>query len=1258
MRARPSTSPLGPPRHRRPWIAVLFAWLWVWASLGVAVAGPPSSDPGEPSSPASSRPEPSSDDASDEALIAGIVAKAERIEALVAGELDPAIDAAELLTLDLREPECGQLQTLLEAIDEGRAARAAAERAAAEAATRPRKSTQPIAPPKPPPLPGPDADPLTRAQTQLLRAHWRFWTLPASERERLLAGHQARREAIAAQLGAEAAAKVRIARLQQEAKQLAALIDGELEVSIDPAPLLQIELGRPDELTSDQRLTRALSGEVTATLASAPAESADDAQLAQGLGGLAPELAAELERAAAELDAQRLRFASLTAEQRKAALERHAARQREAEDEAATAELIEADEEIITQVEEELSSAVGKAEQAKREREQAQAAAARARSEALRRIAEERARLLGVKEAHANYEVELATRKKQALAAHEVALEWDRKVAELARTRPGREREQAADAIYPDIRAALADARERLRTSLDSIAGSESGVAAVGEPLAGLPGELERDELAALRAELEASEQLLLAQEREIVWAAADGGRDDIVMLNRARLILLDLASAELRDRMTGFGSDGVIQAKREIEQIMLELRYRALALPRIGRTLLKDFETSPLPAVFGLLKLGFAFLLFRYWRRRAPELLERLRKDFLTRESGDPRVNGVIALGLWYVERIRKPLEWLALFTVLFRVLLAGGSVLEIEVLWLVVLWLNLGAAVILFVDAVAAHENMLYGHGSTLSAQLRIRSLRLVGLTVVLTGLVLSLTEEVVGRGAIHKWVRSLVWLAAIPIVLVLIRWWRDYVFRIIQGDKEIPDNALVRWIRANTEGWASFPAATIAGAYLFGRGLARWSLRRATSLETTRRLLAWMFRREVARQANARAGAEVEALPIAPEHYAEFEPAKVVEDVAALSEPMQAIAADLLAEIVALKTSQRGTLSALIGERGAGKSTFLRRLAAMLEEQGEAQAEGQGQPEPSEEPPSADQHPEFGRLTVRVIQCPPGGFSMLARAIAESIGLSRNASREQITEELSRQTPLVFLIDDAHRLVRPAIGGLAGLDKFAEFAREVSGDASWIASIGAASWQYVSRARGDHVFFDQVLTLRAWNEQQIGQLIRDRCAAAEIDPNFSDIVIPRQFDVATVAEGESRPSEAQRAELGYFRILWDYAKGNPAVALHFWRESLWIAADDEQREVKVRLFQEPRTAALEEVGATMHFVLRAVVQLEVASPADLVACTQLPPADVADALRFALARGWIDRVGSYGDRYRVTWRWYRAITDTLRRQHLLAM
>jgi hypothetical protein len=830
--------------------------------------------------------------------------------------------------------------------------------------------------------------------------------------------------------------------------------------------------------------------------------------------------------------------------------------------------------------------------------------------------------------------------------------------------------------MYGDLRSALGDARDRLRETLRVIASSDSGVVPVGAPLAGLPQDVDRSDLSELRSELEASEAALRELEREAFWAAADSGRDDIVMLNRARLTLLDLGSDDLRARMTGFGQDGVQQAKREFDQIGIELRYRLQALPRLARGLFAELESSPLPLLFSGLKLGFLVLLFRYWRKRADPTLERVRDDYLARERGNPRVNATIAISIWYFGRVRRPLELLLLFSVIYRFVPAETDSLEVEVAWLVILWLLVGSAVILLVDAVAAHENLVHGRGSNLTARLRIRSLRLVGLTVVLTGLVLSLTEVTVGRGAIHNWVGTLVWIAAFPILLVLIRWWREHAFRRIKDDPEIPDNALVRWIGANTSGWASFPAAAIAGGYLFGRGFARWLLYRATALEATRRLLAWMFRREIARQATARREDEQPVHALDAKDYAKFDPGMIV-DVAQLSEEMAEIADHAIAEITGLVVAHRGTLSAVIGERGSGKSMFLHRLEAAFMREAEAFEAAPADADTNANPQTGV-HAEFGRLTVRRIQCPPGGFNRLQQAIAVSIGLPRDTPKDVVVKSLSEQTPLVFLIDDAHRLVRPAIGGLEGLDSFADFAREVSGDASWVATIGAAAWQYVSRARGERVFFDQVLKLPRWNEQQIGELIRQRSEDAMIDPSFDEIVIPRQFDVATMptrshgphetdgadeltsepSEFAERPSERQRAELGFYRILWDHAKGNPAVALHFWRESLCVvnSSEGEPPVIKVRLFKEPPASALDEVGPTMHFVLRGVVQLGAASPEDLVACTQLPPSDVADALRFAVARGWVDHTGKRGDRYRVTWHWYRAITDMLRRQHLL--
>ena len=113
----------------------------------------------------------------------------------------------------------------------------------------------------------------------------------------------------------------------------------------------------------------------------------------------------------------------------------------------------------------------------------------------------------------------------------------------------------------------------------------------------------------------------------------------------------------------------------------------------------------------------------------------------------------------------------------------------------------------------------------------------------------------------------------------------------------------------------------------------------------------------------------------------------------------------------------------------------------------------------------------------------------------------------------------------------------------------------------------------------------------------------------------------------------------------------RGNPAVALHAYRESLFVKPDGT---TVVRLFKEPAAAEIESLSLPLLFVLRAIVQLDLAREHELTAATQLPATDVSDALRFCLARGYIE---PYDAGVRVTWAWYRTITTVLQRQHLLS-
>jgi hypothetical protein len=159
-----------------------------------------------------------------------------------------------------------------------------------------------------------------------------------------------------------------------------------------------------------------------------------------------------------------------------------------------------------------------------------------------------------------------------------------------------------------------------------------------------------------------------------------------------------------------------------------------------------------------------------------------------------------------------------------------------------------------------------------------------------------------------------------------------------------------------------------------------------------------------------------------------------------------------------------------------------------------------------------------------------------------------------------------------------------------------------------------------------------------------VTQRTRDLSLSPSFGSLVVPRQF-----AGGPLDFTE--RTERDYYRILWNASGGNPGVALHLWRESLFVSTASGK--VVVRLFKTPGVSALEEMPSTMYFVLRALIQLERALEEDIILSTGLRPAEVTDALRAARARGITEFVA---DRIRVNIGWYRAVTQVLRRQHLL--
>ncbi|MCC6747472.1 MAG: AAA family ATPase [Deltaproteobacteria bacterium] len=905
------------------------------------------------------------------------------------------------------------------------------------------------------------------------------------------------------------------------------------------------------------------------------------------------DLPASLWAARVELDRARLDFLVLPRARREELLGRHAARQRGAGANKEAAEI---------------SAANRRALAATEERQLALSMARRARSEAERLVAEERARLLDVAREQAELEGRIA-RESQALKERaDKTLLLLREVRELEQTRKNG---AGADALYANLRAWVRATREEVAAALAAPRREVPG--ASDDRLAGLAVDVDRQSVGQTRATLEKAARRLRVLAERARWARVHGLHAEMLALNDARLRLLPQLSASKRSAITGFSEVGREQAGAELRQVTLVLRYHLQATLRWlaairggqGSERSKSLVTVSLIAV----KWLFCFIALFWWRRRAEAVLEGARERLHERDRHARRAGeSWRTRGIRYLLHVRRPLEWLLLgLTLLWFLPPEAKDLFEVEILFVVVGWILGGSLAVLSIDALAGQVEARGAPRSATSA-LRLRSLRLTGRTVVVVGLILAISQRIVGKGTIYSWVFSTCWFAVLPVFLVIIRWWRQVIFQRMARFRT--RRAFFRWVDAHQAGWSSLPAAAMGGAYLFVHGASRAARAWVGRFDATRRLLAYLFRRGLKKKAAE--GALVSLKPLPEELFQKLSPEAPPRKILVDQD-------DSVEKVLRRIKADGGGVYVVIGERGSGKSTVLRRARDAL-------------------------------TAVSLVDCPIAGLDALRAELARALRLEDGATLDEAGQVANRAGSTVadsaLVIDNAHRLIHPQMGGLQAFDALLEVARRNSSSCAWVLALDATIWRFFLRARGERPTFDDVMTLPIWREPDVVALLQTRSREAGIEPRFDHLLEQLPGD----ADEIEREEALARTEASYYRMIWDYSAGNPGVALHMWRRSLGV---DDEGTVFVKLFKAPDTVDLERLPDDVVFVLRSVLRLELALPADLVRATMLPDAQVASALRYGLARGYFEDLEG---RYRVTWGWYRAVTRLLQRRHLL--
>ncbi len=686
------------------------------------------------------------------------------------------------------------------------------------------------------------------------------------------------------------------------------------------------------------------------------------------------------------------------------------------------------------------------------------------------------------------------------------------------------------------------------------------------------------------------------------IWFETESSYLTLTSLGHSKERLLALTDPVTHDKLTGFGPYGVTQFKQEWQHTQLNLEYLVYFQLRSFKSLLSEVLISPIPVIWAGLKVLFIYFGLVWWLTNSKRLITLFKQTQLENNSKPALWIRLI----WYVSRAHRAIAWLIAITLSLRVLSEIPSLQHLIFLEIFTWWILGGSIAISFILEFAYRNSR---SSSPDVVALRLKTIRRYVWSAIVAGVILQISMRTLGKGTIYYWIYSALYAWFILVTISVLGLWRKKVFDTVEHLSDRP--VWVNWaVRRKDSFLLNIPATAIAIVWLTIHNFKHRIVAALSNYSFFSQALAYLFRIEVAKQTDNNNGHSNLVRIKGNETFDYVSPGSY--DSALID-----YAKDEVKQLSKYLMTDSPAICVLSGERGVGTTTLLLSLLSKVK----------------------NAEPIY-------LSCPYSGYGELLAHFAASLGLEEDATEIQILAHLRKSdTTYLIAVDNAQRLVKPMVGGLADLIRLTNLLRRSKKNHRVVIAIEKASWRFVDRARGERLLFDLVTFLPRWTEKQIHQLLDTRINQPDQKQvSFEGLVVPKQWDQEDVTEEE-------RAKQGFYRILWHYADGNPTVALRFFRLSL--NQDKDTGQVYIRLFRVPESQELEKMPKPMLAVLRSIVQLEIASPEVLSDCTQLSIAEVTGTLRYFESRGYIEWLE---DKARVSDHWFRHITNVLDRQHLL--
>lgn len=773
---------------------------------------------------------------------------------------------------------------------------------------------------------------------------------------------------------------------------------------------------------------------------------------------------------------------------------------------------------------------------------------------------------------------------------------------------------QEADQFHEVIVDRLKNARQKLQDALGEIrkassVPSNSRISNVSARRAGQTGE----EWARLVDEIERLRKEAEALEDSLRWTNLALAGEVFHRLSALRTVSFGQLSLDKRDQIFGTSREGLEQLVGELRHVGLAARYYVVVRAHdieLAPAMTRDFLTLGELGIT-LLRLGLVLAIALFLKSRWRNWLHESRGPlFRWFRSINARRRLERLLGL-----LEVALPWLLLLVTLPAVEWALGERFQTFEVDLALSLLYYYGTYRLAIDLVTAgilrvsthyelsvsKEREALAHASVVTFFRVIFGLAILGL----------LSRSLLGGGYLSQLAsRFGTLVVAITLLVLMLRWRRELADAFLSKH---PEGRIGDLVRRTRDTWMGVFVAPASLLWILGRALAVLAKDFAMGFEQTQRALAFLFRRRIEKEAERRgyAAGDIDALP---ERCREAFSEDAIDKGPGLVECFEGLD-DLRRDLSIWREREEGRSFLLTGQRGVGKTSWLRQIR-----RDDVRVDNVGLGV------RATSRDQLCQVLADRLDCPDPTFEGFVRHLLE--GEQR-----------------VVVLDDAQHLFLATVDGYEAWAAFTELINRTKRRVFWICAMSAYAWKHLRAVRSDWTVFSRHQHLESWNEERIRELLRARMKSSGLHYNYSSLVLDRLEGVS------SRDHLIESAE-GYARLLWDYADGNPRVALHYFLHSL---DQESENRLKVRLFRAPEVEKLDAIGETAMFILACVVEHESISAPHLAEATRYPHEIVRINLDKFLVEGVLREDEGL---YRITTHWHRAVVRTLRRRNILTV